>query len=143
MNRSAERHGFSGYILILFLAIGIVVLLQEKNPGVRTIGADEVAQLLRTDSTVVLLDVRDKDEWNSSAGHIRNAIWIPLQDLPSRFSQLKPYRDRRIIVYCRSGSRSGRATRILSDSGFNAANMTGGIRAWSARQLPVLQEKAP
>ena len=141
MSKSPGKHGFSGYILVLFIAIGLFALLQEKNPGVKSMAADEAAQLLSRDTAVVLLDVRTVDEWNSSSGHLRNAILIPLQDLQGQINKLDAFRDRLIIVYCRSGNRSGRAARLLSDSGFNAVNLAGGLREWNAKKYPVLQEK--
>ena len=141
MTKSLGKHGFSAYIFVLFTAIGVFVLLQEKNPGVKTMSTDEVVQLLTRDTSVVLLDVRNVDEWNSSTGHLRNAILIPLQDLHGQINKLDSFRNRLIIVYCRSGNRSGRAARLLSDSGFNAVNLVGGIREWNAKKYPVLQEK--
>jgi phage shock protein E len=141
MNKSLGKQGFSGYVLVLFVAMGTFVLLQEKAPGVKSISADEVVQLLSGDSAVALLDVRNLDEWNSSSGHLKDAILIPLQDLQAQMDKLKTFRDRLLIVYCRSGNRSGKAARILTDSGFNAVNLTGGIREWNARKYPVVEEK--
>ena len=140
MSKSPGKHGFSGYILVLFTAIGIFVLLQEKNPGVKSMTAEEAAQLLSGDTAVVLLDVRTLEEWSSSTGHLRNAILIPLQDLHSQINKLNTFRERLIIVYCRSGNRSDRAARLLSDSGFNVVNLSGGIREWNSKKYPVLQE---
>ncbi len=141
MSKSQGKDGFSGYILVLFIAIGLFVLLQEKDPGVKSITADKAAQLLRRDTAVVLLDVRTVDEWNSPTGHLKNAILIPLQDLHDQINKLNAFRDRLIIVYCRSGNRSGRAAKLLSDSGFNTVSLAGGIRGWNAKKHPVLQEK--
>ncbi|MCX6142610.1 MAG: rhodanese-like domain-containing protein [Ignavibacteriales bacterium] len=141
MSKSLRKDGFSGYILVLFIAIGLFALLQEKNPGVKSITADEAAQLMHRDTAVVFLDVRTVNKWNSSTGHLNNAILIPFQDLRDQINRLNTFRDRRIIVYCRSGNRSGKAARLLLDSGFNAVNLAGGIRMWNARQYPVLQEK--
>jgi phage shock protein E len=141
MSKSLRKDGFSGYILVLFIAIGLFALLQEKNPGVKSITADEAAQLMSRDTTVVFLDVRTVDEWKSPTGHLHNAILIPFQDLRDQITQLNTFRDRLIIVYCRSGNRSGRAARLLLDSGFNAVNLAGGIRVWNARQYSVLREK--
>jgi rhodanese-related sulfurtransferase len=56
-------------------------------------------------------------------------------------SSLNAFRNRLIIVYCRSGNRSGKAARLLSDSGFNVVNLAGGIREWNTKKYPVLQEK--
>ena len=141
MSKSRQKDGFSGYILVLFIAIGLFVLLQKKNPGVKSITADEAAQLIQRDTAVVLLDVRTVAEWNSTTGHLRNAILIPLQDLDVRINKLNAFRDKLIIVYCRSGNRSGRAARLLLDSGFNAVNLTGGIRRWNAKNYPILRRR--
>jgi len=140
MIKSRGKDGFSGYILVLFLAIGLFVLLQEKNPGVKSITTDEAFQLIQRDTAVVLLDVRTIDEWNGPTGHLKNAILIPLQDLHGQINRLNSFRDKLIIVYCRSGNRSGVAARILADTGINAVNLTGGIRGWTSRKYPVLRE---
>ena len=44
---------------------------------------------------------------------------------------LEDYRDKKIIVYCRSGNRSGTATKILNENGFDAVNLIGGMNEWS------------
>jgi phage shock protein E len=141
MSTLLRKDGFSGHILVLFIAIGLFALLQEKNPGVKSMTADEAVQVKSHDTTVVFLDVRTVEEWNSATGHLNKAILIPYQDLRDQINKLNTLRDRTIIVYCRSGNRSGRGTRILLDSGFDAVNLTGGIRVWNAKKFPVIREK--
>jgi rhodanese-related sulfurtransferase len=82
----------------------------------------------------LLLDVRNGDEWN--AGHAPHAVHIPLDALPERTSELDP--GRAIVCLCRSGNRSGQATALLRECGFDAVNMAGGMRAWAAAGLPVV-----
>jgi rhodanese-related sulfurtransferase len=85
---------------------------------------------------VVLLDVRNADEWE--AGHAPGATWVPLPELETaRFSL--PI-NRRIVCVCRSGARSARATAELTQMGFEAANMTGGMKEWAAKGLPVVKD---
>ena len=143
MSTSWRNDGFSGYILILFIAISLFVLLQEKNPDVKSMSTDEAVRLLDSDTTAVFLDVRTPEEWKSSTGHLKNAVLIPLQDLLRQLEKLQPFRQRIIIVYCRSGNRSAKAARLLSERGFDAVNLRGGIREWNAKKYPVYQEKAP
>ena len=84
----------------------------------------------------VLLDVRNADEWE--AGHAPGAKWVPLGELEgARFSL--PI-NRRIVCVCRSGARSDRAAAELVSMGFDAVNMTGGMKAWLARGLPVVRD---
>jgi adenylyltransferase/sulfurtransferase len=75
----------------------------------------------------VLLDVREPHEWN--AGHLPDALHIPLQQLPSRLGDLP--REQEIVVYCRMGGRSANAQQFLKANGFeNVRNLAGGITAW-------------
>ena len=83
----------------------------------------------------VLLDVRNADEWE--AGHAPSAQWVPLGELESARFRLPM--NRRIVCVCRSGARSARATEDLQRWGFDAANMTGGMKDWAASGLPVIR----
>lgn len=75
-----------------------------------------------------LLDVRQPREYDIAnlGGDL-----IPLDELPQRVGELDGHRDDRIVVYCRSGSRSARAVQYLRAQGFDAVNLRGGILAWS------------
>jgi len=74
----------------------------------------------------ILVDVRTPEEW--AAGHAPQARHLPLDQLPTRHGELP--RDRRIVVVCRSGGRSGAATEALVGAGYDAVNLEGGMRAW-------------
>ncbi|HEX2850637.1 MAG TPA: rhodanese-like domain-containing protein [Acidimicrobiales bacterium] len=84
----------------------------------------------------VLLDVRERQEWD--AGHASKARHLPLSLLPRQLNQLP--KDRRIVVVCRSGNRSARAASLLAHSGFDALNLEGGMQAWAAAGLPVIDK---
>jgi rhodanese-related sulfurtransferase len=83
----------------------------------------------------IMLDVREADEWR--AGHVAGATHIPLGGLAGRLGELP--RDREVLLFCRSGNRSGKATEFLRAHGFDRArNVEGGIIAWAGRGLPVV-----
>ena len=85
---------------------------------------------------VVLIDVREQDEWD--AGHIAGATLIPSSQLQSRWQEIPT--DKTVIVYCRSGNRSNVATDFLKQQGLtNVHNMTGGVIAWEAAGLTLEQ----
>jgi len=84
----------------------------------------------------VLLDVRNANEWE--AGHAPGATWVPLGELEGARFQLPI--NRRIVCVCRSGQRSAKAAAELVQMGFDAVNMTGGMKAWLARGLPVVRD---
>ena len=89
---------------------------------------------IKNNPDVVLIDVREQAEYD--AGHIPNVKLIPLGQLPNRVSEIP--KDKFVVMTCRSGNRSGRATRFLRDQGFdNVHNMEGGIVAWQNAGLPV------
>lgn len=73
-----------------------------------------------------VVDVRTPAEY--AAVHYQGAINIPLGELANRLDELKPA-DREIVVYCRSGRRSGIAERILEQSGFTNVTNGGGLSA--------------
>ena len=105
--------------------------LQKLMGGPTGVGPEEASDLKR--GGAVLLDVREVDEWQ--AGHAPDARHVPLGDVASRLDSLP--RDRRLVVIFRSGHRSSRATALLLDSGFDAVNLDGGMRAWAGAGLPL------
>ncbi len=85
---------------------------------------------------VFILDVRTQEEYD--AGHIKNSTLIPLQVLDKRLNELP--RDGKILVYCRSGSRSAQASQILVNNGFKEIyNMKGGIMDWTNAGYEVIK----
>ncbi|RMF35126.1 MAG: thioredoxin [Chlorobiota bacterium] len=83
------------------------------------------------EQSILLLDVRFPDEHAQRRIETEEQLLIPLPELEDRIAELEPYRDRLIIAYCRSGSRSEYATDMLRSHGFNVRNLRGGILAWS------------
>lgn len=74
-----------------------------------------------------LVDVRTPAEF--TAGHIPGAVNIPLQQLDSRLGELHP-KDQAVVLYCRSGNRSGTAARVLKSAGFAAVHDLGPMSRW-------------
>jgi rhodanese-related sulfurtransferase len=96
------------------------------------VDASDVPSPLPAD--VVLLDVRETDEW--SAGHIDGADHIPLRQLPGRLEEIPV--DRRVLVVCHVGARSAQATAFLRAHGRDAVNIAGGMVAWERTGRPVV-----
>jgi rhodanese-related sulfurtransferase len=92
----------------------------------------EVSELLES-GDVQLIDVRQAHEYE--AGRIAGGRLIELASLPAQAQTLDPSRP--VVFYCRSGARSAMATEALSEAGFEAHNMTGGLLAWEAAGLPL------
>lgn len=101
-----------------------------------TVEVAEAARLV-ADGVVILLDVREPGEWQ--AGRSPDAYHVPLGALGALDPDLLPTHQA-VIVVCRSGIRSAKATSILRAVGVPARNLAGGMRAWAAAGLPVTAE---
>lgn len=101
----------------------------------REVGVVEAVQLInRKDALVV--DVRDTGEYE--AGHIAGARHVPEKQLAERMKELEKFKDRPLIVVCRSGARSAVAVQVLRRDGFNeAVSLHGGIGAWGQAGMPL------
>ena len=75
------------------------------------------------------LDVRTTEEHKIKS--IPDTDCIPVQEIEKRIVELDKYRDKKIIVYCRSGNRSGKAKIILQQLGYSNVINAGGLNAAS------------
>lgn len=126
-----------------FLLPLIAGFLMIQSGSVPSILPAEVEQMMQRDSVAFLLDVRTDPEFVGPLGHIPGATLIPVQELDRRLDELEPYRSRTIIVICRSGVRSARATMLLREHGFHALNMAGGMLRWNTEGRPLQSQETP
>lgn len=92
------------------------------------INAQELKQKIDRGDEFVLIDVREPHEHEefNVGGQL-----IPLGTLPSRVAELDDQKEQEVVVYCRSGGRSGQAQLFLKQAGFqHVRNLTGGMLAW-------------
>ncbi|MEK6231138.1 MAG: rhodanese-like domain-containing protein [Luteolibacter sp.] len=85
-----------------------------------------------------LLDVRSKEEWDE--GHLKGAILVTVTEdgfIDKAKVALDP--KKAVVVYCRSGGRSAKATKQLRAAGFTVYDLAGGITAWKAAGKEVLK----
>lgn len=88
------------------------------------------------DGGAQLVDVRTEDEY--AAGRIPGARHIPLPDVQSEAAGLDS--EQPLVIYCRSGERSGMAADAFAASGWDAHSIEGGLLAWSEQGLPIEPE---
>ncbi|MCU7834123.1 MAG: rhodanese-like domain-containing protein [gamma proteobacterium symbiont of Taylorina sp.] len=121
-------------ILMWFFLLGMIInsFLKSTND----ISPQQAVQLMSHETGGIIVDVREDKEFQSN--HIKDSIHIPLSTLSSRVDELIKYKDRNVILGCRSGSRSGRACGILKKNGFEKVhNIRGGVLAWENDNLPM------
>jgi len=123
--------------LIVILAMLAHNLLGSKLGGFKAATPAQAIQMINHDNAVIL-DVREDGEYRN--GHIINALHIPQGKLKERVAELDKYKDKPIIVSCRSGSRSGQACTLLKKQGFESVyNLAGGVMAWQSANLPLVK----
>ena len=110
--------------ITLILFIGLAFWSCEEPATIES----KNAMTLFNNDAYYFLDVRTTEEHKIKS--IPDTDCIPVQEIEKRIVELDKYRDKKIIVYCRSGNRSGTATKILNENGFNAYNMIGGMNGW-------------
>jgi rhodanese-related sulfurtransferase len=95
----------------------------------KTITAEEVKARLDSGEQLNLLDVREPGE---HADFNIGGILLPLGKVQTmQVDEIEDWKDKEVIVYCRSGNRSGQASMFLEQFGFtNVANLVGGMLAW-------------
>ncbi|MEN3317361.1 MAG: hypothetical protein V7643_762 [Mycobacterium sp.] len=90
----------------------------------------------RFDGAVILLDVREDDEWQR--GHAPGAQHIPMGQVPSRIGEIDP--DAKLFVVCQAGGRSQRVAQYLARNGYTPVNVSGGMLAWAGAGRPVVTD---
>ena len=112
--------------------------------GVGEIFPWDLEELLEKGQNLLLLDIREIDEYN--AGHIKDSLHVPRGLLESACDygyaetvpELAAARDKKIVVICRSGNRSVLAAEIMSDMGYkDVLSLKTGIRGWNDNESPL------
>jgi len=128
--------------LLIIAAIVIALFIAKRLFAGPTLSPQEAEKRVAT-GTALLIDVREPAE--CASGVAGPAILLPLSDLTANRAKWKPFleqnRDKELLVYCRSGSRSGMAAGILRREGFKCSN-AGSYGAWQNAGLPTRQEAA-
>lgn len=101
------------------------------------IGQDEVlAEIAAQKADIVVLDVRTPAEF--AAGHVPGARNISHDQLEARLAEISDLREKRVVLYCRSGRRTLLAEDVLRKAGFaKLMHLDGDYLAWEAQQRPI------
>lgn len=135
----------AGYTKVDLLEGGFTAWLAKGYPA--TTGTGQAAnkhaqQALTTDNEALKkiaaglalpLDVRPRLEFK--AGHLPNALNVPLEDIPSRLAEIP--KDKEILIYDRQGPRSTQAIKSLKTAGFTVSELSGGLAGWIKKKLPL------
>ncbi len=109
-----------------------------NSPAVNVINVTEAQQKIELNPDAVVIDVRTKAEYDSETGHVINSHLMPVQEIEQWSTEITEWKDKEVILICRSGNRSGIAGDYLRAQGFTKLyNVAGGMNSWNKEQLPV------
>lgn len=104
--------------------------LAQVKQGIREVSVEDTrGQMMNGAPTPVLIDVRERDEYEQ--GYVPGAQWVPRGFLELKIEDMVPDRNQEIVVYCAGGTRSALAVQSLKLLGYEkVSSMAGGFRAW-------------
>lgn len=121
------------WAILLFLLIKT-----EGERGGAAISPSHATHLINKEDAKVV-DIRSKEEFRS--GHLPNAINIPSKDINKRMSELEAFKEKPIILICKTGTTAGATGGILAKAGFTQLNkLRGGIMEWQNGNLPLVKD---
>lgn len=115
-------------LTLLLLLTGCGAAGGMAETGYRQISQEEAKEMMDTQD-VLILDVREQDEYDS--GHIPGAVLLPVGTITEESAAgVIPEKDTTVLVYCRSGNRSKTAAQALAELGYTDVCEFGGISTW-------------
>ncbi|NOY66227.1 MAG: rhodanese-like domain-containing protein [Gammaproteobacteria bacterium] len=141
MNNFTEFVGNHLFLSVSFLGLltyWILGELKQRMNGTSAVSPIDATRLMNH-SNAVVIDVREDKEM--SDGTIINAIHIPVGDISNQIKKIEKYKEKPVIVACRSGHRSASACNTLRKQGFlHVYNLRGGVNAWQKDGMPLVKK---
>lgn len=129
------NHPFLTLTAVVLIGLLVAGEIRARTRKYQQVNPAQATRVMNQENALVL-DVRETEEYRQ--GHIRGSRHIPLGQLGAKAADLAAYKDKPVLVYCRSGNRSAAACNLLSKQGFeDLYNLAGGILAWQNDNLPV------
>ena len=124
-------------VIAFAVVLGLIFFNEMKIATQRFASLTPAAAVqLMNKEDVVVLDVREAAE--TIGGKITRAIQIPVGAVAKRIGELEKHKDKTLLVYCKSGARSGGACKELGKHGFDKVySLNGGLMAWQEAHLPL------
>lgn len=120
-----------------FVVLLALALYMEFNRGGAALSVHEATLKINNEDARVI-DIRESKEFK--AGHIVDAINVPLAKLDSEIKNLGKYKQSPLIIVCGMGQHSGQAVNKLQAAGFEkVSKLSGGMNGWRTEKLPVIK----
>jgi len=122
---------------LVLLLIGVTSCLKNQVEGVQVLDVSKYEKKM-AQPDVQLVDVRTPEEF--AEGHLENAINIDItaNDFDTKITALD--KEKPVMVYCKAGGRSAKASSRLNELGFkNISDLEGGIINWNSENKPIVK----
>lgn len=134
----AANHPFLVIAFVVLLALIFFNELKIATQRFASLTPAAAVQLMNNED-VVVLDVREPGE--TVGGKITKAIQIPVGAIAKRMNELEKHKSKTLLIYDKTGARSGIACKELSKNGFEKVfSLNGGLLAWQDAHMPITKK---
>ena len=125
---------FRRYVTSLLFSVLSIISFASLSQEVKNISAEQL--LAAETSNWLILDVRTEQEY--LVGHVPGATNIAHSKIEDHLQKLLEYKDKPVVLYCRSGFRAGKAADILLKNGFTQLmHLQGDMLNWHSAGYPI------
>ena len=125
-------------MVLALVVLLLLLLITERRKAVPSLTPQE-ATVLGNDDDTVMLDIRSAADFRS--GCILHAKNLPFAELPQRLNDIQKYRDKPIVLICKTGQTAAGAANLLSKEGYTKVyRMTGGMLEWVNQGFPLARK---
>ncbi len=125
-------------MVLALLATLAMLVFTERRKAAPSVSPQQ-ATVLGNNDDALMLDIRSAADYKT--GRILNAKNIPFAELSKRISDLQQYRDKPIVLICKTGQTAASAANVLRKEGYTKVyRMTGGMLEWSNQGLPLVRK---
>ena len=125
------------YLLATALVLLMAIEFMRTRRNQFAVDPAGAVRLINRENAAVI-DVRSKELYKK--GHIVDAYSFSATDLMSNAKPIEKFKKRPLVVVCTAGFDSQKMAAFLIRQGYNAYSLSGGMRAWSEAELPVVKE---
>ncbi|WP_221799997.1 rhodanese-like domain-containing protein [Oceanobacter mangrovi] len=137
MQQVLEFIGNHWWLVAIWAFFLIALVLDNRKRNGAAVSPAEATQLINKEGAIIV-DIRDKKDFKE--GHLANAMNIPFADFARRMNELNVYKDKPIVLVCKSGQTVSMAAKMLKEKEFNPVRLSGGMMEWNNQNLPVVRK---
>lgn len=128
--------------LLLFAALLVVMVMlikaeldHQASKGLLVSPASAI-RLINNHDDALIIDIRAVAEYKK--GHIKGAKNVQLSEFSANIETYSDYKNKPVLIYCNTGSTTGRAIKLLKNAGYEKiSNLEGGVAAWKEANMPL------